>query len=173
MIIGTLFNDFSTSASLTASLSFDRLSSPHLLPPPSLPSRLSPPMAGWRYQSDLNHLHFFALFISNSSTDCIFCRSSRKAKIKMISMNSRSCLISTKRANSTRFTCFHGRFFEELDNVDKQPWQKRRLLSADVKRVEVVTGVLSPLRSQMVVTTLCCDRKTGEFLRLVEQSYLL
>lgn len=36
MIIGTLFNDFSTSASLTASLSFDRLSSPHL-PPPLLP----------------------------------------------------------------------------------------------------------------------------------------
>lgn len=33
MIIGTLFNYFSTSASLTASLSFDRLSSPHLLPP--------------------------------------------------------------------------------------------------------------------------------------------
>lgn len=38
MIIGTLFNDFSTSASLTASLSFDRLSSPHLPPPlPPLP----------------------------------------------------------------------------------------------------------------------------------------
>lgn len=38
MIIGTLFNDFSTSASLSASLSFDRLSSPDLLPPlPPLP----------------------------------------------------------------------------------------------------------------------------------------
>lgn len=35
MIIGTLFNDFSTSASLTASLSFDRLSSPHLPPFPA------------------------------------------------------------------------------------------------------------------------------------------
>ena len=35
MIIGTLFNDFSTSASLSASLSFDRLSSSRLLPPPS------------------------------------------------------------------------------------------------------------------------------------------
>lgn len=37
MIIGTLFNDFSTSASLTASLSFDRLSSPQLPPLPPLP----------------------------------------------------------------------------------------------------------------------------------------
>lgn len=38
MIIGTLFNDFSTSASLSASLSFDRLSSPHLASsPPPLP----------------------------------------------------------------------------------------------------------------------------------------
>ena len=39
MIIGTLFNDFSTSASLSASLSFDRLSSLLLTspPPPPLP----------------------------------------------------------------------------------------------------------------------------------------
>ena len=39
MIIGTLFNDFSTSASLSASLSFDRLSSLLLtsLPPPLPP----------------------------------------------------------------------------------------------------------------------------------------
>lgn len=40
MIIGTLFNDFSTSASLSASLSFDRLSSlllTSLPPPPPLP----------------------------------------------------------------------------------------------------------------------------------------
>ena len=49
MIIGTLFNDFSTSASLSASLSFDRLSSPRLLSP--LPSPLSGPEVGVGFKS--------------------------------------------------------------------------------------------------------------------------
>ena len=47
MIIGTLFNDFSTSASLSASLSFDRLSSLLLTSLPLLSPPLLPPFPAY------------------------------------------------------------------------------------------------------------------------------